>query len=64
MVAAYECLDEETKERIEGKRAVTDFTQSFGVILSPEALAEQQKKFPAVEHTLVRTSPDTGDRLI
>jgi taurine dioxygenase len=64
MVAAYECLDDETKELIEGKRAVNDFTQSFGMLLSPEELAEQQKKFPAVEHPLVRTSPDTGERAL
>jgi taurine dioxygenase len=62
MVAAYECLDEETKALIEGKRAVNDFTQSFGMMLSPEELIEQQKKFPAVDHPLVRTSPDTGER--
>tara|TARA_B110000503_G_scaffold5014_2_gene6656 strand:+ start:8971 stop:9867 length:897 start_codon:yes stop_codon:yes gene_type:complete len=62
MVAAYECLDDETKELIEGKRAVNDFTQSFGVFLNPEELAEQQKKFPAAEHPLVRTSPETGER--
>jgi len=64
MVAAYECLDDETKGLIEGKRAVNDFTQSFGMGLSPEDLAEQQKKFPAVEHPLVRTSPDTGERAL
>ncbi|MCX2980580.1 taurine dioxygenase [Halieaceae bacterium IMCC14734] len=62
MVAAYECLDEETKALIEGKSAVNDFTQSFGVFLRPEELAEQQKRFPAVEHPLVRTSPDTGEK--
>lgn len=62
MVAAYECLDDDTKALIEGKRAVNDFTQSFGVLLSPEELAEQQKRFPAVEHPLVRTSRDTGER--
>ena len=64
MVAAYECLDEDIKELIDGKRAVNDFTQSFGKALDPEALAEQQKKFPAVEHPLVRTSPDTGEKSI
>ena len=64
MVAAYECLDEETKKLIEGKHAVNDFTQSFGMLLSPEELAEQQQKFPAVEHPLVRTSPDTGERAL
>jgi len=62
MVAAYECLDDETKKLLEGKRAVNDFTQSFGSFLAPAELAEQQKKFPAVEHPLVRTSPETGAR--
>lgn len=62
MVAAYECLDDETKALVEGKRAVNDFTQSFGMLLSAEELAESQKKFPAVEHPLVRTSRDTGER--
>ena len=62
MVAAYECLDDETKALLDGKRAVNDFTQSFGQFLSPADLAEQQKKFPAVEHPLVRISPETGER--
>ena len=62
MVAAYECLDDETKQLLEGKRAVNDFTQAFGMLLSPEELVEQQKQFPAVEHPLVRTSRETGER--
>lgn len=62
MVAAYECLDDETKQKLEGKVAVHDFTQSFGSLLSPEALAEKQLEFPAVEHPVVRTSADTGER--
>ncbi len=64
MVAAYECLDDETKVLIEGKRAVNDFTQSFGMLLSDEELAAQQEKFPPVEHPLVRTNPDTGERAL
>lgn len=64
MVAAYECLDEETKALLEDKRAVNDFTQAFGMMLSAEELAEQQRKFPAVEHPLVRTSRDTGEKSI
>ena len=62
MVAAYECLDDETKVLLEGKRAINDFTQSFGQFLSPTELAEQQNKFPAVEHPIVRVSPETGER--
>ncbi|MEM0954899.1 MAG: TauD/TfdA family dioxygenase [Pseudomonadota bacterium] len=62
MVAAYECLDEETRELIADKTAVHDFTQSFGFLLSPEELAERQKEFPAVEHPVVRTCPETGEK--
>lgn len=64
MVAAYECLDEETRELIDGKIAVHDFTQSFGHLLSAEELAERQKEFPAVEHPVVRTCPQTGEKSI
>ena len=62
MVAAYECLNDELKASIEKKKAVNDFTQSFGRLLSPEDLAKQQAKYPAVEHPLVRTHPETGEK--
>jgi len=60
MVAAYECLDDEVKEQIEGLSAVHDFTKSFGPFLGPEELAQKQKEFPPVEHPVVRTHPATG----
>ncbi len=60
MVAAYEGLDDAVKEIVEGKRAVHDFTQSFGLMLSKEELARKKAEFPAAEHPVVRTHPETG----
>ncbi|MCH6560859.1 MAG: TauD/TfdA family dioxygenase [Myxococcales bacterium] len=64
MVAAYQGLDDELKAKLEGLRAVHDFTHTFGLVLGPEALAEKQKEFPAVEHPVVRTHPVTGKKAI
>lgn len=62
MEAAYEGLPEATKERLDGVQAVHDFSQTFGAAMPPEKLAEQQKKFPAVTHPVVRTHPVSGRR--
>ncbi len=64
MVAAYQGLDDELKAKLEGLRAVHDFTRTFGLLLDPEALAEKQKEFPAIEHPVVRTHPVTGKKAI
>jgi taurine dioxygenase len=64
MIAAYEGLDDAMKKRLEGLVAVHDFTHSFGLAMPPEKLAEQQKKFPAVEHPVVRTHPATGRKIL
>ena len=64
MVAAYEGLDTDVKRRIDGLVAVHDFTQNFGRMMKPEELAEQQKKFPAVRHPVVRTHPRTGRKIL
>lgn len=64
MVAAYEGLDDELKQRLEGLRAVHDFSNSFGVGMPEDKLAEMQKRFPAVEHPVVRTHPRTGKKIL
>ncbi len=64
MTAAYEGLDDEVKGRIDGLRAVHDFSQNFGKMMKPEELAQQQKKFPAVSHPVVRTHPRTGRKIL
>jgi taurine dioxygenase len=64
MVAAYEGLDDEMKERIDGLRAVHDFTHSFGRMLDAETLAERQRQFPPAKHPIVRTHPETGRKIL
>ena len=64
MEAAYEGLPDDVKARIDGAVAVHDFTQSFGAAMPPEKLAEQQEKFPAVRHPVVRTHPVSGRRAL
>lgn len=64
MVAAYECLDDEVKERIDGLHAVHDFSHSFGLMLTPEQLEEKRRQFPPARHPVVRTNPETGTKSI
>jgi len=64
MAAAYRGLPDEVKEHIDGLRAVHDFTFAFGRSLSPEQLAEKQREFPAVAHPIVRTHPETGEKVL
>lgn len=62
MEAAYASLPDEVRCRIDGLRAVHDFTQSFGAGLDPETLAARQREFPPVSHPVVRTHPVSGRR--
>lgn len=62
--AAYDNLPDEVKERIDGLKAIHDFTPSFGRALTPERLAEKQIEFPAAEHPVVRTHPETGRKTL
>ena len=64
MVAAYEGLDDDLKAKLDGMRALHDFTHTFGRGLDPETLAQKQKEFPAVEHPVVRTHPVTGQKAL
>jgi taurine dioxygenase len=64
MAAAYRGLPKEIREYLDGMRAVHDFTITFGRMLTPEALAEKQKEYPAVSHPIVRTHPATGEKCL
>jgi len=64
MYAAYEGLPDDIKAKIEGRSAVHAATgfmnrkRASGA--SAEELAELAAKYPAVEHPIVRTHPETG----
>jgi taurine dioxygenase len=64
MYEAYDGLDDETKERIDGLVAVHDFAASFGLALEPDQLAEMQEQYPPAHHPVVRTHPRTGRKLL
>lgn len=64
MEAAYENLPDAVKEKIDGLTAIHDFTPTFGRALPPDVLAQRQKDFPAAEHPVVRTHPETGRKAL
>jgi taurine dioxygenase len=64
MGAAYDNLPESIKEQIEHLKAIHDFTPSFAHLLQPDELAAFQREFPAVEHPIVRTHPETGRKTL
>lgn len=59
MHAAYEGLDAGTRERLDGLKAVHDFSHTFGLALAPDELARRRAEFPPALHPVVRTHPAT-----
>lgn len=64
MEAAYEGLPEDLKAAIEGRVAVHDFANSFGLALPQEELDRRRREFPPAEHPVVRTHPESGRRCL
>ena len=64
MGCAYDNLPARLKERIDGLQAVHSFVNSFGQMLGDEERAAMEQQFPAVEHPVVRTHPETGRRTL
>lgn len=64
MYAAYDNLTDEVKAKIEGRVALHDFVHFRDRMrkrgLSEEKIEEFKKAYPAVEHPVVRTHPETG----
>ena len=64
MNAAYDGLDDETKERIEGRVAIHDFANFRRALekrgASAETINDFNEQFPNPEHPVVRTHPATG----
>jgi taurine dioxygenase len=64
MYAAYEALDNATKERLKTLAAVHDLDASRRRAGEPPMTAKQRAEAPPVEHPAVRTHPDTGRKLL
>jgi len=64
MVEAYKHLPEEIKQKIAGLRAKHGIEHSFGAIMSTEEREELVRKNPLVDHPVVRTHPETGEKVL
>jgi alpha-ketoglutarate-dependent taurine dioxygenase len=64
LCAAYAALDEAMKDRLAGMTAVHDLDASRRRAGEPPMSAKQRAAAPPVEHTVVRTHPDTGRKTL
>ena len=64
MTAAYEGLEDETRERIDGLFAIHDFTMAFKQQVPKGKEAEFRARYPVARHPVVCSHPETGRKLI
>jgi taurine dioxygenase len=64
MVLAHEKLPEQVKTLIAGLRANHSFHSSFGAAMPMEKRLALKAVYPDVEHPVVRTHPDTGEKVL
>lgn len=62
--AAYRGLPPAIKDRIAGLDAEHDIVRSFGGRVSDERRAQLARDFPPVTHPVVRTHPETGEKIL
>ncbi len=64
MVSAYENLPADIKQKIEGLRARHSIEASFGAVMSIEKRLALKAQYPDAEHPVVRTHPETGEKVL
>jgi len=64
MVMAYECLPEDVKDEIAGLWANHSFNHTFGAAMPQAKRLEFKAKYPDVEHPVVRTHPETKEKIL
>ena len=64
MALAYEKLPAHIKEQIAGLRARHSIEASFGAAMPMEKRLALKARFPDAEHPVVRTHPETGEKIL
>jgi taurine dioxygenase len=64
MAAAYERLPEHVKTQIAGLRARHSIEATFGAAMPIEKRLALKAQFPDAEHPVVRTHPETGEKVL
>ena len=64
MAEAYNRLPEHVKTRIAGLRARHSIEASFGAAMPIEKRLALHTQFPDAEHPVVRTHPETGEKIL
>jgi taurine dioxygenase len=64
MALAYERLPEQVKAQIAGLRARHSIEASFGAAMPAEKRLALHAQFPDAEHPVVRTHPETGEKIL
>jgi len=64
MVLAYEKLPDHVKQQIDGLRARHSIEATFGAAMPTEKRLALKAQFPDPEHPVVRTHPETGEKVL